>query len=132
MVVMGAKDTPKQDQKDYGDVKQEEQDAAMLEATAALEQQNAPQVDMPAPAAEAQPEGETEQAQTAAPVAAGVPQPRNLMQIVPSSLLFRDGNQTRLPSRQDYDAGQLWEVLAQEPSADPMIRLIAKQLMRRA
>lgn len=119
---------PPVDAQEYGDKTQEAQNAEALAATAAMEAETTPNVQpVEAQAAPQQPEAPP---QAAAPASrqAGL-QPRNLMQIIPPSLMFRE-DKGRLPSQQDYDVGQLWRALEQDRNTDPLVRAIAKKLLR--
>lgn len=126
---MAVKTTPPVDVKEYGTVKKEAQGAEALAATAAMEAETTPQVEVPpVQAAAQQPAPQQVAPATAAPQGF---QPKSLMQLVPPDLLFRTG-QSRLPSQQDYDIGQLWRALEQGPNIDPLVRAIAKRLLREA
>ena len=120
----GRTTTAPTDVKEYGSKKKEARSAdALANATARAAQPEVPQ----APPGTQQPAPQQAPAQAAAQQQ-GV-MPTSLMQMVPPDILFRK-NQARLPSQQQYDVGQLWSTLADSPTTDPLIRAIAKRLLR--
>jgi hypothetical protein len=120
--------SPPTDAKEYGDKKKEAQDEAALAATAQMEAETAPQVEVPtAQAATQQPAPEQGAPPASTPQQQRV-RPRNLMQIVPPNLLYRDRSKKSSLAK-SYDVGTLWEVLANAPDAPASIRAIAQRLM---
>lgn len=101
----------------YGDKQVQEQQAKGLDVARAVGAQNESQIQPPA-----QPEPQQPQQPFA---------PRNLMQVVPPSLLFQNtgGARAKPEADQAYDIGTLWKVLASAPDAPPSIRAIAQRLM---
>lgn len=51
--------------------------------------------------------------------------PQNLLRLPPEVL---NPQQMRTPVERAYSAGMLWDVLAQDPNASPIVRIIAKEL----
>lgn len=119
-----AKITQQEDAKDYGDATQEAQDAEALAATAAMEAETTPQL---APPAEEPTEGQPAPEQEPEAAAPRQPlQPRNLMQLVPPSLLFRD--KIKNPAKQDRDLALLYEPIASSPYASELTKAILARL----
>lgn len=105
----------------YGDKQAQEQQAASVDVAQAVGAQN--EVQLPPPTAPV-PAPQQEQPQQPQQQFA----PRNLMQIVPPSLLFQGARQ-KLPSQVQYDAGLLWKVLLSDPNVSDMTKVVAKRLL---
>jgi len=117
---------PPTDVKEYGDKKQEEQDAEALAATAQMEAETTPQVEVPtAQAATQQPAPEQAEPPAAATAQQRV-RPQNLMQIVPPELLFKD--KVKNPASQDRDLALLYEAIASSPYASGLTKAILDRL----
>jgi hypothetical protein len=106
------------DAADYGDKEGQEQDVQAVEMAAAVGASSEPDVPTPEPVPQQQPQPPQQQ----------MAQPRNLMQIVPQALLFKDKRQ-KLPSQVRYDAGLLWKVLLSDPNVSDMTKAIANRLL---
>jgi hypothetical protein len=80
------------------------------------------------PEAEAAPEqpAPEQEADEVAPPNQPTTQPRNLMQLVPPELLFRD--KVKNPAKQDRDVAMLYEVLASSPYSSDLTKVILSRL----
>jgi hypothetical protein len=124
--MMATTTQPPTDIKEYGNAKKEAQDAEGLAATAAMEAETTPTLQPPeAEAAPEQPAPEQE-ADEVAPPNQPTTQPRNLMQLVPPELLFRD--KVKNPAKQDRDVAMLYEVLASSPYSSDLTKVILSRL----
>lgn len=54
---------------------------------------------------------------------------KNPYMLLPPMVNFPQMNRGKTAVEQQYDAGLLWEVLANDPNADPTIRNIARRLL---
>lgn len=115
---------PVEGEQEYGDqVAVEEQQAAVPEQEAPLVE---PTVAQNAPVAETGNAPIQETPAYTGPVGRSPARASNLLRLPPEVLNPEQRNKT--PIEAQYEAGMLWEVLAQDPNASPTVKYIARQL----